>query len=203
MRFAPCPAGREGHGRVTKPVRYWQETCNGVSLDPDCPRSAVVSGGFLMRRGPRRLASLLVLATATLAGVAACGKGTAQPAPATGDFRDCSVHQNTCNSGNRIDGGTIVTVSEKDVEGWNLNDAAFNTLDFSQIMTGLMPTAFILEPDYSVALNTDLLESAEQTSSNPQTIVYKIKKQAVWNDGVPISADDFIWQWQTQSGTGD
>jgi peptide/nickel transport system substrate-binding protein len=42
--------------------------------------------------------------------------------------------------------------------------------------------------------------SAEQTSANPQTIVYKINKDAVWDDGTPVSADDFIYGWQTQNG---
>src|SRR4051794_39232707 len=155
-----------------------------------------------MPRGPRRLASLLVAATAALTGLAACGQGTSTPPPATGDFRDCATHQNTCNSGTRIAGGAVVTVAEKDLPGWNLNDANNNTLDFAQIMSGVLPTAFIINPDYSVTLNTDLLVSAEQTKTSPQTIVYKINKKAIWSDGTPISANDFIWQWQTQSGTG-
>ena len=42
--------------------------------------------------------------------------------------------------------------------------------------------------------------SAEQTSTSPQTIVYKIQPNAVWNDGTAITADDFIYAWQTQNG---
>src|SRR5882724_7133460 len=135
-----------------------------------------------MPRGPRRLASLLVATTAALAGLVACSQGGSTPPPATGDFLDCATHQNTCNAGTRISGGSIVTVAEKDLPGWNLNDANNNTLDFAQIMSGVLPTTFIINPDYSVSLNTDLLTSAEQTKTNPQTIVYKISKKAVWSD---------------------
>ena len=39
-----------------------------------------------------------------------------------------------------------------------------------------------------------------QTSTNPQTIVYKLNPKAEWSDGTPITADDFIYNWQAQSG---
>jgi peptide/nickel transport system substrate-binding protein len=49
-------------------------------------------------------------------------------------------------------------------------------------------------------LNENLLVSAEQTSTSPQTIVYEIRPEAVWNDGTPITADDFVFQWKTMNG---
>jgi peptide/nickel transport system substrate-binding protein len=49
-------------------------------------------------------------------------------------------------------------------------------------------------------LNTELVTSATVVKSNPQTIVYQINPKAVWSDGVPINADDFIYNWQSQSG---
>jgi peptide/nickel transport system substrate-binding protein len=44
------------------------------------------------------------------------------------------------------------------------------------------------------------MQSAVQTSTSPQTIVYKLNPKAVWSDGTPITADDFIYNWQAQSG---
>src|SRR5262249_43494939 len=72
--------------------------------------------------------------------------------------------------------------------------------DFQEVLDGILPNAFNTNPDFSVVVNTDMLSSAEQTSASPQTIVYKIKPDAVWNDGTPISADDFIYAWQTENG---
>ena len=61
--------------------------------------------------------------------------------------------------------------------------------------------AFHLTPDFKVVMNEDLLESAEQTREDPQTVVYKIKPNAVWSDGTPVSADDLIYLWKNMNGT--
>ena len=62
------------------------------------------------------------------------------------------------------------------------------------------PQAFIVNNKLQPVLNTQLLESATVTSTEPQTVVYKINPKAVWSDGTPITADDFIYNWQAQSG---
>ena len=51
-------------------------------------------------------------------------------------------------------------------------------------------------------VNTDLLVSVEATSTSPLTIQYVINPKAVWSDGVPVTADDFIYAWQSQRGDG-
>src|SRR6266545_1353255 len=38
------------------------------------------------------------------------------------------------------------------------------------------------------------------TNANPQTFVYKIRPNSVWNDGTPINVDDFVYAWKTQNG---
>ncbi len=38
----------------------------------------------------------------------------------------------------------------------------------------------------------------EVTNANPQTIVYKLRPEAVWSDGVPVSADDFVYAFEMQ-----
>ncbi|HSO51285.1 MAG TPA: ABC transporter family substrate-binding protein [Actinomycetes bacterium] len=45
------------------------------------------------------------------------------------------------------------------------------------------------------------MDSAEQTSTDPQTIVYKIRQEAVWSDGTPVSADDFEYLWKNLNGS--
>ncbi len=62
------------------------------------------------------------------------------------------------------------------------------------------PQAFIVNNKLQPVLNKQLLRSAVQTSLNPQTIVYTLNPKAVWSDGTPITADDFIYNWQAQSG---
>ncbi|HEV2347420.1 MAG TPA: ABC transporter family substrate-binding protein [Actinocrinis sp.] len=97
-------------------------------------------------------------------------------------------------------GGKVTWAIGKTVENWNLLSADGNTFDSGQVLNGIYPYTFIANPSYSVAMNPDLLESAAQTGTSPQTVVYRIKQDAVWSDGVPIDADDFVYAWQVQNG---
>jgi peptide/nickel transport system substrate-binding protein len=52
-----------------------------------------------------------------------------------------------------------------------------------------------------VAWNKVLLsEEPKIVKDDPQTLQYKIKPEAVWNDGTPISAKDFIMYWKFTNG---
>lgn len=59
---------------------------------------------------------------------------------------------------------------------------------------------FQVGPRLKPALDTDVLQSAEVVSVNPQTVVYQITPKAVWSDGVPVTAVDFQYAWQSQRG---
>jgi peptide/nickel transport system substrate-binding protein len=59
---------------------------------------------------------------------------------------------------------------------------------------------FQIGPGLKPALDTAVVQSAEVVSVNPQTVVYQIAPQAVWSDGVHISAADFQYAWQAQRG---
>ncbi|HYS35020.1 MAG TPA: ABC transporter family substrate-binding protein [Pseudonocardiaceae bacterium] len=98
-------------------------------------------------------------------------------------------------------GGTLNYGADQEPTGFNNNTSKDNGTSVANVMINVLPQAFHLTPDFKVAMNTDLLDSAEQTSSQPQTIVYKIKQNAVWSDGTPVSADDFIYLWKNLNGT--
>ncbi|HEY7946949.1 MAG TPA: ABC transporter family substrate-binding protein [Acidimicrobiales bacterium] len=59
---------------------------------------------------------------------------------------------------------------------------------------------FQIGPSLKPQLDTDVVQSAEVVSVNPQTVVYQIAPKAVWSDGVPITASDFQYAWQAQRG---
>jgi peptide/nickel transport system substrate-binding protein len=107
----------------------------------------------------------------------------------------------TFNSGTPKQGGSITWTIEKTMQNWNILSADGNTFDYAQVVNPLTPSPFLFNPSYKVTLNTDLMVSADETSTSPQTVVYKIQPNAVWSDGVPINADDFIYNWQIQNGT--
>ncbi|HEY4569543.1 MAG TPA: ABC transporter family substrate-binding protein, partial [Kribbella sp.] len=153
-----------------------------------------------MRTG-KRLAAVAAVAGTSLLVATACTGGSGDPAGDTAaGFTACADKPTTCNSGSTRKGGTLTYAIEKTITNWNVNDTDGNGLDFGYIARTMLPQAFTPQPDLKPVMNTDLLESAEQTSADPQTIVYKIQSKATWDDGTPVSADDFVYAWQTQNG---
>ena len=151
----------------------------------------------------KRLVGLAAIAAAAV-GLAACGGGGGTQEPSrpkvSKGFASCLQDPNGCNTGPTKKGGTLVFAVEQDVSVWHVNSADGGHYATSQMMSGLLPAPFVTQPDYSVVLNTDVMVSAEQTSTSPQTIVYKIRPEAKWNDGTPISAQDFLYNLWTFDG---
>ncbi len=146
------------------------------------------------RRGPALLAAI---AAALLLVLVACGGSSGKKST------DATLHltpPNVVANDPVRDGGTVTMALEKDVPNFNPISSDGQSLEGGMVLNGIFPTTYIQQPDYTVTLNTDLLESAQQTSASPQTIVYKIKPNASWSDGKPINVDDFVFNWQTQSG---
>jgi peptide/nickel transport system substrate-binding protein len=133
-----------------------------------------------------RLAALLV-GLAMVA--AACGGGDDEGGDTSGGTAQIQ------------DGGTLNYAADQEPTGFNNNTSKDNGTSVANVTRNVFPVAFNLTPDFKVEMNKDLLESAEQTSEDPQTVVYKIKENAVWSDGTPISADDFIYLWKNSNGT--
>jgi peptide/nickel transport system substrate-binding protein len=131
------------------------------------------------RLRPVRLVALLV----SLAMVAAaCGGGGGE-----------SGNTSTGSSAQIQQGGTLNYAADQEPDGFNSNTSKDNRSWVANVTINIYPVAFHLTPDFKVVMNADLLESAEQTSEDPQTVVYKIRPNAVWSDGTPVSADDFIY----------
>ena len=97
-------------------------------------------------------------------------------------------------------GGTATMALDETLTGFNVNTSAASEFVLQEIMNMVWPQAFIVNNKLQPVLNNQLLRSAVQTSLNPQTVVYTLNPKAVWSDGTPITADDFIYNWQAQSG---
>ena len=122
--------------------------------------------------------------------------GLAMVAAACGGGGDDGGGTSGGSSGQVQQGGTLNYAADQEPTGFNNNTSKDNGTSVANIVINMMPVAFHLTPDFKVVMNEDLLDSAEQTSEDPQTIVYKIKQNAAWSDGTPISADDFIYLWK-------
>lgn len=147
----------------------------------------------------RRLTSLAAVAAVALL-VSACSRPTVNPPQYSPGFAECETKPNTCNTGPTAPGGTLTVALEKTIPNFNIWDASGNTYETNQVMTGLLPSAFIVNPDGTLSLNSNLLASADVTSQSPFTVVYKIQSGAVWNDGTPINVADFVYAFKIKNG---
>ncbi|GAA1975098.1 ABC transporter family substrate-binding protein [Nocardioides panacihumi] len=95
-------------------------------------------------------------------------------------------------------GGTATYTITLPITNWNVLNAGGATYSVIDISNLLEPSAYLVQPDGSVVMNDQLLKSATEVKSDPQTIKYEINPNAKWSDGTPIDASDFIYNWQVQ-----
>jgi len=153
----------------------------------------------------RRISPALAVATASIAlAAAACG-GSSSNSSGSGSGGGSSASAGGNNAQVKNDtvkkGGTLAFAADQEPTGFNVNTSKDNGTSVQNIIAPVYPNAFNNLPDFSVKIDNNLLTSAELTSQEPETIVYKINPKAVWSDGVPIDAKDFIYMWKSLNGT--
>jgi peptide/nickel transport system substrate-binding protein len=98
-------------------------------------------------------------------------------------------------------GGRYVHALQRDIPNWNLLHADGNIVETGMVLQNLAPSAFIPCPDLMHRWNQDLLATRpEIVATDPCVIVYHIRPDAVWNDGTPLTAADFIYTYRIQNG---
>jgi peptide/nickel transport system substrate-binding protein len=157
-----------------------------------------------MRTRTTGLRGFVAIAAASVLVLGACGTsggGGSNQAQTSPGFAECDQKPNECNTGPTKQGGTITVALEKKIQNWNTIDADGNTFETGLINNAILQVPYHQLPDNSVAWNKVLLkEEPKLVKDDPQTIQYKIKDEAVWNDGTPISAKDFIMYWKFTNG---
>ncbi len=97
-----------------------------------------------------------------------------------------------------VPGGTISYGTTQAPTGCNPHTPSGDTAGTRAILAAVLPSPFIVDTSGDVAPNPDLTEQSELVSTKPETIVYTLNPDAVWSDGTPITAKDFIYAWQQQ-----
>ena len=99
------------------------------------------------------------------------------------------------------EGGTVRATAIQEPSGFNPNTSTDAGIAVQAVAATMYPSVFRVHPDLSVQLDPTFMVSAELTSHDPQTITYRIRPEASWSDGTPITADDFIYLWEHLNGT--
>ena len=142
---------------------------------------------------------LLAAAAAAALVVSGCGSSHHQSAPSHPSTTEPTSLASPGPSPSPV-GEVSFAVGSPAPNNWNVLAAggAGSTLD--QVAAQLWPSAFVVGPNYAPSLNAALLTSATVTSESPQVVVYHINPSAKWSDGVPITGQDFVYNWLAQSG---
>ncbi|MDQ6937131.1 MAG: ABC transporter family substrate-binding protein [Actinomycetota bacterium] len=98
------------------------------------------------------------------------------------------------------DGGTMRWPIDSFPPNFNTNEVDGNEQGIADLMFSTLPTVWYFDPGGKPVLNTDLVDKAEQTSTDPQVVTYHINPKAVWSDGTPITWQDFKAQVSALSG---
>lgn len=99
------------------------------------------------------------------------------------------------------EGGTLRRTVSQLPNNWNSAQTDGNLADLSEIR---YPMGYGSEIIYSEAgeksFNPDYVESAELTSEDPQTVVFKYNPEAKWDNGEPMVVEDLISEWNALKG---
>jgi peptide/nickel transport system substrate-binding protein len=95
-------------------------------------------------------------------------------------------------------GGTLNYGADQEPTGFNVNTSKDNGTAVVNVIDRVWPSTFHYTPDFKVVLDKDLMVSADVTTQNPQVVTLKINPNATWSDGVPFTADDYIYFWKMQ-----
>ena len=90
---------------------------------------------------------------------------------------------------------------DKAPTGCNPNTASGDTWADRLLLEPVLPSAFTVTPSDQAVYNSALITQAELQGTNPQTVVYTINPKAVWSDGTPVTAADFVYTWEQERGT--
>jgi peptide/nickel transport system substrate-binding protein len=99
-------------------------------------------------------------------------------------------------------GGAVTVAFDRRWNGFNPNTPAGAFSTTPTLLSAVLPSAYVITPKLAPQINNALLSSVEVTTTSPLTIQYVINPSAVWSDGVPVSAADFIYAWHSQRGDG-
>lgn len=145
------------------------------------------------------LAGALAALSLILAGCSSGAEAGARSEATTSDAAQIDI--NPQDPTTLRDGGELQIAADQMPDNWNYYQLDGPTGDGFRILSTVMPTIWAQNPDGTVHNNTDYVESAELTSSQPQVVTYQLNPKAKWSTGEPLSWRDFAAQAAALSGT--
>jgi peptide/nickel transport system substrate-binding protein len=96
------------------------------------------------------------------------------------------------------DSGEFTMVRESGFTAYNNGTGAANAFQNTVVLSNVQPSPYffdLVDGQIVIKLDGDVMESVEVTNKDPMQVIWKIRKEAVWSDGEPVSCKDFHLQW--------
>lgn len=144
---------------------------------------------------------LAAAAAALLALVAACGGGGGG-----GDFGSTQAPQAKGKQGSVYrapqvaQGPGVVLAADTAYTAYNNDTAAANAIYNVYALDQVLAAATVLDADGTPLVNGDMMDGIVETSTNPQTVQWRIKPGVTWSDGQPWNCKDFYLAYLAGSG---
>ncbi|HEX3814639.1 MAG TPA: ABC transporter family substrate-binding protein [Mycobacteriales bacterium] len=99
-------------------------------------------------------------------------------------------------------GGSVIYGADQFPDNFQPDINAGNSTATANADVRVLPSAFLTLPNFQPQYDKELLTAEPTvTSKSPYTVQYKINPKAVWSDGKPIDAKDFIFAWKANNPT--
>jgi peptide/nickel transport system substrate-binding protein len=154
-----------------------------------------------MRSTIRQRSRWLALFAAFAMVLAACG-GDDTPDTDTDTDTDTEVDTDTEDDedaedeqATTVEGGTVLFGDEQEPSTLNSFVIEGNMLALSKVTNNIWPGAYKITPDF--AYEPYLLDGEAEFTEDPFSVTYNIREDAEWSDGTPITANDFVFTYET------
>lgn len=99
-------------------------------------------------------------------------------------------------------GGKFVWAISGTLPNFNYHQIDGTLRDNADVLQAIMPRVFLADATATPRHNPDyLIAEPTMVTSPKQVVTYKLNPKAIWYDGTPITAADFIAQWKALNGT--
>ena len=150
------------------------------------------------------LTTLPAAALAVLATIAGCGSSTEKIGAGAEQKSNPIAQQNQINSQPRDkvqQGGKMTWAIEGVIVNFNLYQLDGASAVGAWVIEAMLPRMFVFDARATPSYDPDYLTGEpELMPGPPQVVKYELNPKAIWSDGTPISAADFIAQWKALSG---
>lgn len=149
------------------------------------------------------LSAFAVVGALALAGCSSAGDGTQSSSGSSTTIALSDI--NAMDRSELTAGGTLRMVIQSMPTTWNWMNVNGNNVDLSTTMgLFILPQNWVYGEDGSYEPNPNYIESyevEEATETTGQVVTVNLNPNAVWGDGTPITAADYIATWQAMNGS--